>query len=367
MTSVATIVIFLSMVANLVADGKMFWKADLPSGTLPYQRAIIFHHEGKQTLLVQSAVQPADGTTPEEVAWVIPVPAVPEVGPYVSPDWAEHIFRELSWATQPQPVRVSEGLFTAAVMLWIFVVGGLLLKRLFRQRSGARLWWKLAFLYFLGSPVFVGYLFFTAKAWKSGSSPDVDVLAAGSVGAHDYSVVRSGNANALVTWLRERDFAIGPEEEAIIGNYVRHGWCFVATRLDLKSQGPLSSRLAAPILLRFPSANPVYPMALTGSGGHATEVLLHVFAEHPVDSDGKISRRFSGPSKNLRGGFRNQWLMRNAVESNGLIIISEPSPELDLPWLTTFHQTLETHEMREDIILRPNQDPEPYRRLKWIW
>ncbi len=364
MTPLATIVIFLSMVANVAADGKMFWKVDLPSGTLPDQRAIIFHHDGKQTLLVQSMVKSADGTTPDEVAWVIPVPAVPEVGAIDEELGGSHavdpLFRSLSAVSRPQIYSVSEYLMLFARIAWLFIPLILLIE--YRRQGEFRSNHQLVFFGWLVLllPILGGFSSFGGQARGFG----VEVVSSGRLGHHDFAVVRSEKADALVSWLRDRKYAVGPADETVISQYVKQGWCFVATRLDTRREGAQSQGLAAPLILRFPSADPVYPMALTGSGGYATKVLLHVFADHPVNSNGKITRRFSGPNPLGPNGeiFR---VFAAVLKPESLL--PESAPEFALPWLTTFQQTLQPHEMSEDILLRPSKEAKPYRRVEWQW
>ena len=59
----------------------------------------------------------------------------------------------------------------------------------------------------------------------------------------------------------------------------------LAPDVDAASREAAYAGLAAPLILRLPSEKSIYPLALTGTGGFDTEVLIYVLAETFVVCD----------------------------------------------------------------------------------
>lgn len=122
------------------------------------------------------------------------------------------------------------------------------------------------------------------------------------------------------------------------------------------------------LVLRFPAKEAVYPMALTGTGWQATEVLLHMFADYPVDAGGKIFRRYSSDASiSLRVGaiMPHLGIYMGKLEPDG--IFQETFGQWKPSHLTTFKETLTPEQMRVDIVLKPAPDAKPFRATRWQW
>jgi hypothetical protein len=161
-------------------------------------------------------------------------------------------------------------------------------------------------------------------------------------------------------WLKENGFGFVEGDRVPIAAYVKAGWHFVALRLKPEA----GDKLAAPdpVILRFDSPQPVYPLALTATVGQPVEVLLHVFSSGPVDASNGMKKRFSGATRSA-GMVSNHLLYSLEPEE----FFSMSSWEFRLPHLTTFKETLTPERMREDIVFQPARDPAPYRETKWEW
>jgi len=158
------------------------------------------------------------GSAPD-FAWVVPVPAVPEV------DVAEMAsFNEIQTATDP-----------------VFMLPPVPDCMFERQRG------------MLGGAVF--------ESAASEAEQDVTVFASGEAGPYQYDVVgtETGNANALIDWLNENRYTITPEMEPLVFVYVREEMVFLAMKLR-PDEGVQDIQ---PIKMTYPADRPMIPIRLT--------------------------------------------------------------------------------------------------------
>jgi hypothetical protein len=364
--------LFLLAAGFCRADGKMYSKIDEPPVGLPYQRAIIFHDNGKQTLFLQSMLAPGAGPIESEVAWVVPIPTLPEVAALqadASEFTTDFVFRHLARVSAPKVHKVSSILLPILFLL-AFSVLSYFVFEILRFRYGARTGYRrfsphtesvILYLYFFLMPL-VFLLSFSGFGGKPrGFSADrVHVIADGRVGRIDYQVVLPTDPGAMEKWLKENGFGFVEGDRVPIAAYVKAGWHFVTLRLKPEA----GQKLAAPdpVILRFDAPKPVYPLALTATIGQPVEVLLHVFSSGPVDASNGMKKRFSGATRSA-GMVSNHLLYSLEPEE----FFSMSSWEFRLPHLTTFKETLTPERMREDIVFQPARDPTPYRETKWEW
>jgi hypothetical protein len=143
---------------------------------------------------------------------------------------------------------------------------------------------------------------------------------------------------------------------------VARGWCFATARIR-QGENPdaflTREGLVPPLVLAFPTTVPVYPLALTGTGGGETEVVLWVVAPHRVEADGRLTTRFAG---RYPEGVRSEWLrpFREHPEPLG-------DPRWEQPWLTKLRDRLRPEQMRTDLVLRYANADEPMRERIWRW
>lgn len=349
----------------------MYSKIDNPPVGLPYQRAIIFHDQGKQTLFLQSMLAPGTGPIESEVAWVVPVPAMPEVAGLqadASEFTTDLLFRHLARTTGPTTHRVSSILFKSFLLI-SFVLYTTLCIFILLNRYGTRTSYSVLsptvenlILYpYLPVLLLLLLLGFSSFGIPRGMGDDgVNVVADGRVGRIDYQVVLPTDPGGMEKWLREKGFGFSEGDRVPIDAYVKAGWHFVALRLKVEP----GEKLAAPdpIILRFDAPQPVYPLALSATVGQPVEVLLHVFTSGPVDASNGMRKRFS-KAVGSAGIFGHDLLYSH--EPEGFLSVS--SWERRLPHLTTFKETLTPERMREDLVFQPARDPTPYRETKWEW
>jgi hypothetical protein len=307
------------MVAGPVfADGKVFSAESYsPHVEIPDQQALIHFAGGKEQLVIETSFA-GQGTN---FAWIVPLPAPPEVAPV-----DRNLFSQLRQAFQPRLVhdvpRLYVGILFFALWAWLawrslsetgswridlpvclatavavglyvgnawpaaFVLMALLYVRAFTRNPpgfGAGLLAGLvaAGLVVMRKPPYSDMVS-TMGAALGGTETvavrGVTVLARQQAGVFDTATLQSTNAQAVTEWLRRNGFhapaSIGPGLE----HYVRRGWVFVAAKVQRTERRDRVSSLH-PLLFRFPTATPVYPLRLTGVDNGVCAIDLYVFGE----------------------------------------------------------------------------------------
>lgn len=366
MNWIAPFLVVVSTATTALADGKMFWRESVPP-TIPYQRALILYRDGTETLVLQSRYEIPEVREKTTLGWVVPVPAVPEIASMPA-DAARSLFMDLSWGTGPRVTRIGPML---QAYLFLGAAGLLLVTLLLCVMSFVMpmpSWFtrsrrSLACLSLFGLFLFILFLPMLSEA--RGISL-VDVIAEQRVGIYDVRVVRSDDSSELRAWLNTNSFTFGEKEAAAIDSYVSNGWCFVVAIINPTAEQSeeeiVTEGLAAPLILRFQHPNPVYPLALTGTGGHETEILIYLAAAHKMVAGKNMTLRYAQPS-----------LLSSALRK--LSAAAEPkdffaADDLDHPtrwWLCKFKDTLAPGQMRHDLIFQKADDEEPYREhiVKW--
>jgi hypothetical protein len=181
------------------------------------------------------------------------------------------------------------------------------------------------------------------------------------VGIYDVQVIRSNQGENLIAWLNDNHFHFEEQDTQVFEEYVRHDWCFVVAQIDPtrgQEQEITSQGLVAPLTLRFQTASPVYPLALTALSGHETQILIYLYSEYKWQNDGRLNLQFA---RQIRFPQRSR-LIAN-VEPEGFF---SPS-DLALPYLCKFKGTLSPEEMREDLVFRLAETNDPYPQATIVW
>jgi hypothetical protein len=293
---------------------------------------------------------------------------VPEVAS-IPADVAERLFFFLSNNAQPYVTEIAPTL----VAFLFFAVAGLSLLTLllcllsfvapssqwFKSRRGklARysLWGLLC--------CFLVDLILSYFATQ-GSSLGVDVIAEHHVGIYDVSVVRSDDTSDLIGWLNRHDFKFEDKDSAAFESYVLKGWCFVVAIINSatgEEKGRIVSEgLAAPLILRFPHTDPIYPLALTGTGGFDTEILIYLASSTKMTANDRLILRFAGE---MYEGEFGLGLLSFETDPKGFF-----DPEkMNYPYLCKFRDRLKPDMMSEDIVFTKAEDDEPYREHIVQW
>lgn len=347
--------------AQARADGKMFWREAIPP-EIPFQRALIVFDAGTETLLLQSKFATPRTNGNASIGWVVPVPAVPEVAS-MSADDAEYLFEQFARLSAPLVTRIvfpvlTILLVTSAVLLLLCLATFFVALPAWFELNRSRIA-NYAALSLLG--IFI--LSITVPLGRSaGRAANVEVVATQSVGIYDVNVLRAAEATAIVGWLNEHGFTFADKDLAAFDAYLAKGWCFVvavirpsigADRLRIVSDG-----LAAPLILRFPHAHPVYPLALTGTGGFETEILVYLIAPAKVTAPEYLPLRFA--DKLVAG---DQVQLSFDTVPRGILDLTKVRHAT----LCKFKDRLTPDRMREDIVFGKAEDDAPYREHVFRW
>lgn len=193
-----------------------------------------------------------------------------------------------------------------------------------------------------------------------GISQGVDIIAEHRVGIYDVSVVRSDEAGALIDWLNKNDFKFTERDAEVIDSYISKGWYFVVAIIhpDVgQDEGTIVSEgLAAPLILRFPHPDPIYPLALTGTGGYETEVLIYLASSTKMTTDDRLKLRYAGM-------MRDSVIPSIGIEPEGFF-----DPEkMNCPYLCKFRDKLTPKQMGTDIVFSEADNEKPYRETIVRW
>jgi hypothetical protein len=92
----------------------------------------------------------------------------------------------------------------------------------------------------------------------AGGSRGVEVFGSGETGPYSYDIIGSDDPTALITWLRDHDYAVTPAMEPIIQTYVDMGMSFLAMRL-LPDEDVSAVQ---PVQVTFHTAQTMIPMQM---------------------------------------------------------------------------------------------------------
>lgn len=144
----------------------------------------------------------------------------------------------------------------------------------------------------------------------SGEKHGLTVLEHKVVGDYDVSVLSSRNAEALTKWLDENGYHLPKEAIAPIQAYVRDRWTFVACKIHdpnpATAEG-LRSGTLAPLKLTFRALKPVYPLRLSSVNPEPFGLLVYIIMPssprgmHIVNAAGQPSGAYV-PYSPWRGG-----------------------------------------------------------------
>jgi hypothetical protein len=250
----------------------------------------------------------------------------------------------------------------------------------------------------------------------SSSSGGVEVVKEDVVGIYDVKVIKAQESADIIAWLNEHGYKFDETDKNAFDDYIKRGWCFVTARIDMKkSEGTAladNQGLVNPLVAVFESKEVVYPLALTGTAGKETEVLLYVFGRHKmVDPTGRFALRYATfgnlkmpygyihhpviyPGWLFVGTGINDYLHFPATVHYPWYLLQHPEkpkslydcldfdrPEvrdkLDFgpdPWPYCFQDylvklkgRLKPEDMKEDLILHPAPDNNLYRERVLVW
>ncbi len=360
-----------------LADGMFYWPEPVPPG-VPYQRALLLFDGKYETLIVQSQYR-LPVASEEEFGWVVPVPSVPDLAS-MDPQVADRLFLGLSYRTQPEVTDISD--LVLVVVFFVLTISAVVVlvacilsfffssmhfvkrhRRKLATGAGVILLSMLAYC-------FLGVVFFLGTSTRQGEEmAGVDVIKAEQVGIYDVQVVKAEQAVDLIQWLSQNRFQFDEADTQVFDQYLRQGWGFVVAKIDpgraTDERKIVSEGLVAPLIMRFQVEAPVYPLALTATSGHETQVLLYVLSEHKWQEGGRLELHYAGMTGKGIFDEVGRWEegAGSGVEPRGFF----SGEERALPYLCKFKGTLTSEQMREDLTLMLAEDDDFYRKHIIIW
>jgi hypothetical protein len=288
----------VSCALDAFADGKMFiWRNEKVDVFQPSQKAVIAWDGATETLTIQTKYEgPA-----EEMVWLVPVPAEPEVE-----KGNPGVFDEMSQRTQEPYILYTE--FEGGD------AGG----------SGGA----------------------AALEWRR------------RIGAYDVALLKPVGGQTVLEWLEINEFGVEPEAKPILNSYIDRGWWVVASRIHKDALAPsVQERLAKgtiePLKFTFTTRQCVYPLHLTSLAAGPVEVLLWIKGSNhfePVTlSDGPWQIDFHGGPPRARLTARLTWRSRDWAR-----IYHDPAkPDSPAECITKLRRTFHPSEMTYDIYFGP--------------
>jgi len=166
------------------------------------------------------------------------------------------------------------------------------------------------------------------------------------VGAFEVVTLDASAGDSLLAWLNESGFNVPESAGPVVEAYIKEGWCFVASKLHHE---PGRETTPHPLVFRFATEKPVYPMRLTGLQGEPLDLELYVFGPGTAKVGGMYVET-TGPVK--RGEYVG--VGRWPVAGGDGIVLSHAGIEAmagDTAHLTKLVGTLTPKQMAEDLAI----------------
>ena len=268
------LVSFLTTVA--VADGMFVIRGSL-TADIPFQRGVVAYKDGTEKLVIENTINSPD----PNASWVVPIPAQPTQITFAHDSnlffaRAESVYRPM----------VHRSLGYLMWPWWLLGFGPLLLVALtapFRlPKDGRRLkkGWSVVrtFTYEMTIASCVALVFFLMMPVYGGgrsSSSGIEVTHSEQIGNYQVSVIKGDQTRGLLDWLANNDTPLPPQAAPIVEDYAKKGWRFLVAKLRPQ---PEMRQGAHPLVVTFPSEEPVYPMRLTSLSPKPVVLELYVIA-----------------------------------------------------------------------------------------
>jgi len=349
------VVLMLSLVPSLaLADGKFYDGRDHVAPGIPFQRAAIFFDGQRETLVVQSSYERGLHGGEGDLAWVVPVPAMPEVRALEAKD-AYGMFRILNLLTQPRVVWISPIVCVVLFLVSVGLVVLVLLQFLFTIKVPRVLGGRAAALPRLLLAAFLLFLSMMGVLGVSGEG--MRAIDMGSIGVYDVTVIEGGTGEEIAGWLSGNGFGYGEEDAETFAFYAERGWCFVAAKVSAGAENRAfyHDTLAAPLVLSFDTKKAVYPMLLTALQGEATELSLFVMAPHCVRAEGAPDRTFAGSGT-----------IEDLLEGNFPLEKLPVKKDAEV-WVTHFRATVPVERTTADLVFEFAEEDEEFRPTHYRW
>jgi hypothetical protein len=173
------------------------------------------------------------------------------------------------------------------------------------------------------------------------------------VGDFDVTLLSGREGASVARWLAENGFALPDAARAEAERHATAGGWFVASRVrrDFAERG---KSVPAPLVFRFPSEKPIYPMRFTGVGAtEPLEVELFVFGPERAVTDG-LEPRAWGPVGFRESDAKAQYLRGTGQPHDARVVTHPQLLRLaeGAKMVTHLRGKLSPSQMQADLVLR---------------
>ena len=167
-----------------------------------------------------------------------------------------------------------------------------------------------------------------------------------------FVILEAIQARSVGRWMRKHNFAFHDRQEPVLQRYLDRGWVIVAARVASRS---LPRASLVPVRFSFETAEPVYPLAMAGSGHQGLELGMTIFVLSPfrptsttyeervVTPDPQTG--FDAPGSRLE--------LRYSAPLGDQSGRMEASPDT---WLTRYEATFSSAKLDRDLVLARSTD-----------
>jgi hypothetical protein len=205
----------------------------------------------------------------------------------------------------------------------------------------------------------------------AGGGEGVTVFGQGSVGPYDYAIVGSDDPQAMVMWLRDNGYQITQAMEPLVDVYVKEKMVFLAMKLQPKKE----VKDIQPVKMTYKSSKPMIPLRLTAVAANPDmAVITWIFAKTQAEPENYA--KIAIPDDQIvfgvfSGNNYPTLVSQTADQHNGQAFVTEfAGPTKDLgatdptlstllrqyPYLTRVYTRLSAEEMTVDPVFRFNPD-----------
>jgi len=243
------------------ADGMVMPTVAYPATvSIPDQQAMISFSNGMERLVIETRFTGSGSN----FAWVVPLPSQP-----VIEEATPGLFPTLQYLLRPKIIHEVPRYYIGIglALLFVYLVS--------RRWYALFLLLLLLALVMLSMPVLSGA---SRSIATTTGGESVSILDRKLVGIFEMLTLTARDSRGLENWLRDNQYAVAPDASPVIADYLKNGWVFVAAKVR-RDNANFDTSTPHPLSFTFKTANPVYPMRLTGLRSHSLKVNLFVVGD----------------------------------------------------------------------------------------
>lgn len=189
-----------------------------------------------------------------------------------------------------------------------------------------------------------------------GGASGVNVIGRESAVGFRFVTLGGKEAPEVGRWMRVHGYAFHDRQEPVLQGYLDRGWVVVAAKVT-PGHGVSTDNLH-PVRFEFRSTEPIYPMAMAGTGHAEQDLGVRLFVLSPyrptsTTYEERLVRPnanglFSSPGRSLE--------MRYSAPLGDLAARMKATPET---WLTRYEANLSTTDLVTDLVFARSADQTP--------